>query len=361
MFVVILALLILSHEFGHFIVAKKLGVRVDEFGLGFPPRLASFRRGETVYSLNWLPFGGFVKIFGENPDTDSLAGPDSQRSLINKPKWARAAVLAGGVFFNFLLAWLLISLGLATVGMPTAAGALESGQKLENVRLLITSVLPDSPAAQAGLAAGDEIRGARSDAAQLDALTVGAFQTVVAGAPDEVMVTYRRQEKDVEIVIHPARGLIDDRPAIGVGIDEIGTLRLPIIQAIASGGRTTGNLMVLTTSAFGDFFARLWRGAEVLSSVTGPVGLVGLVGEASGLGLAYLLSFTALISINLGILNLLPFPALDGGRLFFLLIEAIKGSPIRPALANAFNLVGFALLLLLMLAVTYSDIIKLLV
>ena len=156
-FIIVLSVLIFSHELGHFWAARSVGIRVDEFAIGFPPRLFSWRRGETTYALNLIPFGGYVKIFGENPDEASLTGPDSPRSLVNKSKWAQAWVLVAGIVFNFVLAWFLIVVAFSTVGLPTAREAVPEGYTLTNDQLLIAGVLVDSPAALAELKPGDVI------------------------------------------------------------------------------------------------------------------------------------------------------------------------------------------------------------
>lgn len=368
LFLIILAVLILSHELGHFLAAKKFGIRVDEFGLGFPPKAVGFKRGETEYTLNWIPFGGFVKIFGETPDEESISGPDAARSMIHKPKWQQAVVLAAGVFFNLVLAWLLIAIGFV-VGLPAPASEVAQTARSAEARLLLTQVLPESPAALAGLVSGDELVSLRAGRdALLTGLSAVSVQNFVSShAQEEIKIEYRRgrvfADNEIpvqQVTVRPQEGVIDGRPAIGVSMDLITIKQLPLHRAVWEGLILTGGLVRATTAALAGFVADAFRGNEVLENITGPVGLVGLVGNARDLGLVYLLSFTALISINLAVINLVPFPALDGGRLLFLLIEKIKGSPIKPTVANWLNLVGFALLILLMLVVTYNDIAKLL-
>lgn len=355
-FVAVLAVLILSHEFGHFIVAKRAGVCVDEFGLGFPPRLLAWKRGETTYSLNLLPFGGFVKIFGENPDEESLAGTDARRGLGNQPKYVQAAVLAAGVVCNWLLAWLFLSAGFLS-GLPVAASDYPTLAPGES-RLLITSILPASPADQVGLKPGDEIVALSDTRGETPTLlSPQAVADFVAARADQTLdLTIKRSGSEMKLAVKPAPGLTAGRAAIGVGLDEVVTAKLPPLIALWQGAKLTVNLTLATVLGFGALLADVFAGQAALNSITGPVGLAGLVGDAAALGLAYLLSFTAFISINLAVLNLLPFPALDGGRLLFLLIEKIKGSAIAPRIANALNLTGFILLLVLMVLVTYSDI-----
>ena len=367
-FIIILLVLVLVHEFGHFFVAKKFGIRVDEFGFGFPPKLWGKIVGETEYTVNLLPLGGFVKIFGENPDDENTNGPDRARSFVHKPRWQQALVLVAGVFMNFLLAWFLFSFGFMS-GLPTSVAQSQSaGYTLENVNLVIVSVMADSPAEKAGLLPGDKI--------EYISLTPYISDIVNHPSPEELKnfiqtqalkvsekrplkIAYVREEDQV----HPSVAAIDyldkSNPVIGIAMDEIGTAKLGIFRASGEGLKYT---LLLTKATFLGAYNIIKDGLSgngSMESITGPVGLVGVVGDAYQFGFAYLLSFAALISVNLAIINLLPFPALDGGRLFFLLIEKIKGSRINPKIANTANMVGFVILISLMLVITYHDVIKL--
>lgn len=361
-FIVILLVLVLVHEWGHFFSAKKFGIKVEEFGFGFPPRAAKlFKKGDTTYTLNWLPIGGFVKIYGENPDEESLNGPDSARSMVNKPRWQQAIVLFAGVFMNFLLAWILFSISFLS-GMPTSVQNMPEGTEIKDLNLLVISVEKDSPADLAGIKAKDQIVYIEGDGGQyIEAPYISPYtvQSAVAGSKGGIKIGYLRgKEKTINFVdITPDNK--SGTPMIGVAMDQIGTLKLPLHKAIVEGMKL--NWSVTKGTAHG-LFKLVWdgvRGKGNFSSVTGPVGIVGIVGDAADFGFIYLLSFAALISINLAIINLAPFPALDGGRLLFLLIEKIKGSRLNPKIANTANSIGFALLMLLMLIVTYHDIVKL--
>jgi len=357
-FIIILVILILAHELGHFLAAKSSGIRVDEFGIGFPPKILSKKIGETTYSLNLIPFGGFVKIFGENPDEESLR---SERSLVNKPKLVQAWVLFAGVFFNLLLAWLLISIGFMS-GLPTPVSSAPVGSAVENARLVLTSVRQDSPAGNAGLSAGDVITALVTNEDALQNVNPDSVSEYIAShGSDEITILYQRGSENKSVVVVPTDEILEGRPAIGITMDMIGTLQLPIHQAIWEGGKTTTALTIAMAAGFYNLIKDSFIGNANLSAIAGPVGIVGLVGDASDFGLIYLLGFTAFISINLAIINLIPFPALDGGRLLFLLIEAIKRSPIKPVIANTANAIGFALLIILMLIVTYNDVAKLII
>ena len=359
LFIFILALLIFVHELGHFLAAKLCGIRVDEFGLGFPPRAVSWKRGETVYSLNFIPFGGFVKIFGETLDEASATGPDCHRSLVAKPKWQQALVLVAGVFSNWLLAWFFISAGFM-FGLPLSAdNAAAEGLFLSNVETTIVQVRPDSPAARAGLKAGDAVTYITTAKINITKPAVAVFQEAVKTAPDVITIGYRRGEKTGQATLTPTVALAGRAPVIGVALDEIGILKLPWYAALSRGSEHTLTLTKSLLFGLSQMVSGLFAGESLKDAVIGPIGIAGLVGEARALGFIYLLTFAAFISLDLAIINLIPFPALDGGRLLFLLIEAVKGSPLKPAVANTLNLAGFIFLIALMIAVTASDIFRL--
>lgn len=365
-FIIILLVLVLVHEFGHFFAAKRFGIRVDEFGFGFPPKLFGKKFGETEYTFNLLPLGGFVKIFGETPDEENISGPDSARSFVNKPKWQQAIVLVAGVIMNFLLAWILFSMGFMS-GLPTSVASVQdTGYELRDVNLVVLSVAPESPAEAAGLKPGDKIEEISLPASSKSS------DTLIDPNPDELKefitenasrikesyplsVIYMRGEAEEVATIEALK-----EGAIGISMDQIGVAQFGFFKALKEGMKLT---LYITKGTVVGLFDMIWqgiRGEGSLESITGPVGLVGFVGDAYEFGFVYLLSFAALISVNLAIINLFPFPALDGGRLLFLIIEKIKGSHIKPAVANAANSIGFAILILLMLLVTYNDITNLL-
>lgn len=358
-FLIILLVLVVSHEFGHFIVAKKSGIRVDEFSFGFPPKLFGKKFGETTYNFNALPFGGYVKIFGENPDEESLNGPDSKRSFVNKPAYIQAGVLLGGVVMNFLVAWLLLSVGFMT-GLPTSAGSVPSGVVLQNQAITITSVNSGSPAEKAGLKIGDRIVALETFKDNTETPSAESIQYFIRNHKEEnITLSYIRGKEEFETIITPEINKQNNTPMIGVSMDVIGTLKLPFHKALIEGFVLSKDLVVATVSGFYNLITSGLSGQGDLSAITGPIGIVGVVGDAASFGFVYLLSFTALISINLAVINLIPFPALDGGRLLFLLIEKIKGSRIKPSVANTVNAIGFGILMILMIFITYNDIMKL--
>lgn len=358
-FLVLLAVLIFVHELGHFLAAKKSGVRVDEFGLGFPPTAVSKKYGETVYSINTIPFGGFVKIFGENPDGESISGPDSGRSFVNKSKLIQIFILAAGVIFNIIFAWLLISFGYMS-GLPTSA---VSGYDVRDAGLTIVGVQKNSPAEKAGLQIGDRVvsienhQGKKIENPQPEAV----FSFISSEKDQPLKITYERSGKFFSADATPKNGVVEGKPAIGISMDMIGTLKLGPVEAFLEGAKMTTGIFVSTVASIAGFFKNIFVGKSDFSQIAGPVGIVGMVGDASSLGFAYLLSFAALISINLAVINLIPFPALDGGRILFVIIEAIRGKAIKPKVANIANAVGFFLLMALMIVVTYHDVAKLFV
>lgn len=359
-FFIILLVLVLVHEAGHFFSAKFFKIRVDEFGFGFPPKLFGIKKGETEYSFNVLPIGGFVKIFGEDPNDENTNGPDKERSFVNKPKWQQAIVLFAGVFMNFVLAWMLFSFGFMS-GLPTSTSNTPENVTLENAYLTIVSVLPDSPAELAGLEAGDKIIYLTNGVNTTSSITPDSVKEFITTYGDKEIEFGYIDGKSNETTVAKLTPTLntDQKPSIGIAMDEIGIAKLSFFPAFLEGFKLTWNVTVGTAVGLYTLIADGVRGVGSFASVAGPVGMVGIVGDASQFGFAYLLSFAALISVNLAIINLIPFPALDGGRLLFLLIEKIKGSRINPKVANTANSIGFLILITLMLVVTYHDIIKL--
>ncbi len=360
-FIAVLVLLILVHELGHFLAAKFFKIRVDEFGIGFPPRLTTlFWWGETRFTLNAIPFGGFVKIFGEDPDEESIEGPERERSFVNKNRAVQAIVLTAGVFFNALLALIFITLAF-TMGMPVSSGVYDA-EYIKDPKATVVYIMEDSPALSAGFEIGDVLLTARSIEGEERAIegTEDLSQFLAGRAEEEVTISYIRHGEEREVVVVPMEGVIDrDVAAVGLGINTVGIVSFPPHLALIEGTKHTVKLTGIIAVELVSFIKNAITGQADFSEVAGPVGIVGLVGDAWAVGFAFLLYFTAIISLHLTIINLFPFPALDGGRLLFVAIESVTRRTINPQIANALNGIGFVLLIILMIAVTASDISKL--
>jgi regulator of sigma E protease len=363
-FLIILGILVFVHELGHFLVAKWAKVRVDEFGFGYPPRALKIgKKWGTLFTLNWIPFGGFVKIFGENYENESPQElfekqvPAGLSFAQVSKKW-QAGILAAGVTFNIIFAWLLFSLGFM-IGLPTSVEN-DFNAVVKNPVLTITGLIADSPAQKSGLKAGDKIKEiSLSDGKILKELNPENVSDFINKSSGEISVEINRGGKVFDFKLTPAAGIEKDRKIIGISMDMVGTLSLPLHKAVYEGGRTTLKLSILTVEGIANLIKDAVRGKADVSQVAGPVGIIGLVGDASRLGLTYLITFTALISINLAVINLVPFPALDGGRILFVAIEGVTKRKISPKIAGTLNTVGFFVLIALMIIVTYRDILRL--
>lgn len=363
LFFIILGALIFVHELGHFISAKKAGIRVDEFALGFPPKIFSKKIGETIYSLNLVPFGGYVKIFGEDgTDADERGlqaqmNADNERIFTSKSKWVQARVLSSGVFGNLVFAWLLISIGFLS-GIPSSVEG-RYARDVRNGALTITSVLPDSPADKSGFVAGDVVVFLQEGERRFEGIDGELARAFIGETNGTLLVSYRRAGVAQTAEVLSIEGIVSGKRAIGVSLDTIGVVRFGAFRSFFEGALMTVDLTRETVVGLFGFIRDAFRGQADFGSIAGPVGIAGLVGEARVLGLVYLISFTAFISINLAVINLLPIPALDGGRLLFLAIEGIFRRPIPVKIAKVLNTAGFVLLILLMILITYRDVARL--
>ena len=361
-FLIVLAVLIFVHELGHFLFARMCGIRVDAFKIGFGPRMVYWRpkksdgsKGETEYGINWIPFGGFVKIHGENPDEENTYGPDASRSFINKSRWKQVVVLVAGVLFNVIFAWILY-VGLFTHGVTATTDGFEKySADFSNSRIMVTDVLLDSPAAKAGLSAGDVVEQVGNNNGDINAVQ----NAINASAGKPISFEYLRDGQTETALITPITGLVPDKYAIGIAMDNVVDMRLPFFTAIYEGAHYTWIMLDQTAVGLYSFIANIFQGTANFSDISGPVGIAGIVGSAAKMGFTYLLMVTALISINLAIVNLIPFPALDGGRILFVAIEGIIRRRISAKFTNIVNTVGFVLLMVLMVIITYRDIAKL--
>lgn len=315
-----------------------MGLLVEEFGFGFPPRLFSLKKGETTYTINLLPFGGFVKIAGEDPagggrfvDAGATALPE--RLFSHQKAWKKALVIVAGVAMNFILGWALMSL-IFMIGTPRA--------------LLVSEILPGSQAEKVGLLAQDQIKGFSGAKDFIDFVNKNRGK--------EVVLKINRDGEELSFAVTPR---ITGEGAVGVALVEAGVERQSFFTALWSGLSAAVNIIIGILLAFANLIWGLLTSGRVLVDFVGPIGIFGVAQQAGSLGFLYLVQLIALISLNLTVLNILPFPALDGGRLFFILIEKIKGSPLPQNFERTANTFGFILLLLLMIAITARDIVRL--
>ncbi len=337
--VVGISFLILIHEFGHFLAARRFGLLVEEFGIGFPPRLFSKKIGETVWSINALPFGGFVKIHGEKqeePGSEASGDTvDPRRSFSHLSVGRRALIIAAGVVMNFFLGWLLIS-GVYAVGTPE--------------KILIQDVSPGAPAEIAGFKAGDTIDNFSS---------MNEFIAYVnASKGKEIQVTVERDTKTLILTAIPRLTVPEGEGALGISLTELGVPPLSIPASLVEGFKASVNILWVILSSLGTLFLGFFKGRAPAENFVGPVGIFQIANASARFGLAHLFQLIGLISLNLTVINILPIPALDGGRLFFLLIEKIKGSPIGARREGVANMVGFMLLILLMVVITVHDLVR---
>ncbi|KJS23457.1 MAG: hypothetical protein VR72_01160 [Clostridiaceae bacterium BRH_c20a] len=339
--IIIFGLLIFVHEFGHFIVAKFVGIRVEEFSIGMGPKAYSVQKGETLYSIRILPIGGYVKMTGESgiEEEDILTANDPGR-FSSKSVAQRAGVVIAGPLMNFLLAIFLFALFFTLVGIPTA-----------DTSTIIGEVVAGSPAENAGLRAGDKI-------IAIDGKNVEQWSEMVElihNQPgEELHFIIDRSGNKLELNIIPKLDTESKVGLIGVTPNSQWNKVNPL-KALGIALQRTFEIIIFTFIAI----VQMITGKLGAGEVTGPVGIVKLIGESAQVGLIYLVNLTALISINLGLLNLLPIPALDGSKLIFLGIEGLRGKPIDARKENFVHIIGFALLMTLMLIITYRDIIKL--
>jgi regulator of sigma E protease len=334
-FAVILIGLVVAHEFAHFLTAKLFGVYVIEFGIGFPPKAWGFHIGETEYTINWLPLGGFVRLLGEED-------PTHPRSLASRPRWQRFIVLAAGSVMNLILPIVLFAFAF-TIPHQESVG-----------RAIIAEVVPDSPAAVAGLQQNDIIYSIGGRNAK-NSIEAGRLIRLNLGHKTDIVV---KRAADFEtITVTPrwtppsGQGPTGIRIAPQYGFTE--TVSQPPWESLPNGFRTTIDTMILARNEFISWF-KGGSGPEV----AGPVAIAQTTGEvARDGGISPLLELSALLSINLGIMNLLPLPMLDGGRVMFLLIEVLRrGRRIAPEKEAMVHLVGFVLFLALAVVVTFADV-----
>jgi regulator of sigma E protease len=358
-FVFILFILVIVHEFGHFVAAKLSKMRVEEFAFGFPPRIWGKKKGETMYAVNVLPLGGYVKITGEGFDEEERERlKHDHRAFQNRPKILQLFVLAAGVIMNFLLAFLIISFTYTKPHyVPVSEMNIEEQKKVGS-KIVSIFVLPNSPAASGGLAPNDEILKVTANG-QLASLKSATSVVEFVGKNVEYPITivYKKMDGKVSTsTIQAVYGLVTDRKTIGLQVEEVALVRYNYLKALGEGLKDTARLTKNTVLGLGEIVKRLSNGENVIDAVAGPIGIAKLTSSATEAGSMGILTFIALLSINLGVFNALPIPALDGGRFLFVLIEMITRRNLNYKFQYYANAVGFLFLLSLVLIVTYKDI-----
>ena len=357
-FIIIFSILVLVHEWGHFIMARRAGIKVEEFGVGLPPRAKSIYKDKkgTIYSLNWVPFGGYVRLYGEDSTDPKVL--KSKKSYASKTIWQRASVIVAGVVMNIFLAWVLITIGF-TIGMKPflatqddldkaiAAGLVETKQII-----YVHEISPNLPLSETDLKQGDFIININDN----EVPDADQFGDIIQ--PDHVYhLTVMRNNKEHEIEV-----LSDENGKLGFTISteqllvDVENVRYPFYYAPFYAIQEIGRLSVLTVKMFGNVIVTIVSKLTVPEGVAGPVGIARLTHHFTQQGIMALVQFTALISISLGVINIMPFPALDGGRLMFIIFELITRRRPSAKWESVIHTIGFALLMALILVVTWNDI-----
>lgn len=387
-FILILSLLVLVHEWGHFFTATKFGMKVHEFGIGFPPRAFGvfkdpktgkwvWTRGKgksdlqktvsgnenkedmeypsTLYSFNWLPLGGFVRIKGENGEEAN--DPDS---FGHHKAWKRIIVLAAGVFMNIVLAGVVLGIGFM-IGLPsdTSMGLDKGAVLIENSKVMVQMVDKGSPAEEAGIQYGDHILSvADTKVAKVDDLISYLSTGAVEGQETEMKII--RNGEELSLSIKPEFvGDVAEYPRFGFSPADVGIVRYPWYVAIYKGFAAAIFGLINIFIIFYFLLKNLILGQGLVMEVSGPVGIAKMVGDSAKLGFSYLLNVTAMISLSLAAINILPIPALDGGRILFVIIEKIIRRPVPMKYEQIAHTIGFVLLMILIVVVTGRDILNL--
>jgi regulator of sigma E protease len=386
-FILVLSLLVFVHEAGHFLAARFFGIKVYEFAIGFPPRAFGWykdpktgkrvwllgkgkKQGEglkdvvvgddpteeypsCVYSFNWIPLGGFVRIKGETGQFR-----DEPDSFGHQAAWKRIVVLSAGVIMNFVLAALLLGFGFM-IGLPSDASIVETdkhAQLLGTPQVLVQQVDVDSPAAVAELKLGDVV-------VSVDAVPVttalGLTEYLTANQESEILFEIDRAGEIFETPITPdyLDGM-DDKKRVGFVLADAALVKYPVHIALWKGLVAAVNGTILIFIGFFLLIKNLLLGNGLLFDIAGPVGIASIVGDSARLGISYLINITAMISLSLAVMNILPIPALDGGRILFVLLEKIIGKPVPMKYEQMAHTAGFMLLMLLIVVVTWRDIMR---
>lgn len=353
-FILVLTVLVLIHELGHYLTAKFLGIKVEEFGFGFPPRAIGKKIGETIYSLNWLPIGGFVKLYGED---DAGGGSltisdqtknikDRKRAFFARPVGQRFVVVFAGVFMNFVLATVLLTYLVGAQGIPTPGKD-----------VYVVSVLKNTPAAKAGLLSGEKIIAV--DSQKITSPTTLIAYTKNHAGQQIILTVVTKNQKQEKISLTPRVHYPSNEGAMGISVGTNVVLQhyswylwpfVGLREAVLQSWFILGGL--------GQLLVQLFTKGQIPQDLAGPVGIAQITGQFVQMGVNATLSLLALLSLNLAILNVLPIPALDGGRLFFIMFEALFRRKISPKFEGYAHAVGMAILLVLIVLITFHDIFR---
>jgi len=344
-FLIVLSILIFAHEFGHFIVAKRAGVRVEEFGIGYPPRIWGKKIGETIYSLNALPFGGFVKLYGEE-----LAEKvkEKKEAFWAKSKKTKTAVICAGVLANFILAIVVFSIVYSVVGIPTRTG-----------QVGIVGIAPDSPADKFGLAEEDLILAVdNQNVADLDHF----IELIDEKKGNSVSILVEREKENLVFSLAPRESPPEGEGPLGVVVSDMEMVHYPVWQmpfrGAVEGLKEAFAWTSLVVGGLGKMITDLLTQGVVPKDIAGPLGILQITGGVAQSGILAVLQFIGVLSVNLAVINILPFPALDGGKLVFVAYEAITRRRPKPALERWVNAAGMAILIFLISLVTINDIVR---
>jgi regulator of sigma E protease len=353
-FIIILSVLVLVHEFGHFIVAKRLKIKVEEFGFGLPPRIFGIKRGETLYSINWLPIGGFVKLYGEDDagsgKVSKVKKPeeytDRNRAFFARPAWQRAFVSVAGVLMNFILAVAIISYLFSAVGVPTVGD-----------KVIVSNVTKDSPAAVAGIKKDDTVLSINNQKIKSSNELISITKKHLG---EKVVLEVKRDSEVKKIEVTPRKNYPSNQGPMGVSVSqEVKVVKYPWYMAPFLGTKEALYSSWLIISGLATVLYQLIFFGVAPQGVAGPVGIAELTGQFVQVGPYAVLSFVSLLSLNLAILNILPFPALDGGRLFFIVLEVVFRRKVNQKFESYAHAVGMAILLALIALITIHDVIRL--
>jgi regulator of sigma E protease len=342
-FLIVLSVLVIVHEFGHFIVAKKLGVRVEKFSFGFGPKLVSFKKGDTEYLISAIPLGGYVKMSGDEP-WEKLAG--QKWEFLSRSIGDRFKIILAGPLLNYILAFLIFSV-IFMFGSPTLTTE-------------VGGLLPDYPAKAAGIVAGDKVLAVDGKSVKYWEDMTDAIHKHVDG---DIALSLERGGKAIEMKVKPvvraSKDIFGNETKIALlGItpsQKIGKEKYPFPQCVYMGGQ---KLLQLTAMTFKALWSIVVGKLSMKESLTGPIGMFVITGQAAKLGLIYILHLMAILSASLAIFNVLPLPVLDGGHMLFLVLEKLRGKPLSLKTQEVVINIGIAFLIMLTVVIFYNDIIK---